>query len=189
MNLLHYLTRLPRACSAAVLVDGRLAPQDAVEGARIGRMAGNEVHARFEMENGLFAYFDSIVRAGDDQVGFGLQLIGTEGIIDLRVDREPLARLCPGSPFPPKAKATQWLAITTAGAGQPEPLEQMPRQVASHWSAGTDLLESIAQDRQPLCGAADAAVTIEMITAVAQSHLQGARRIEWPLASRDNPWA
>ncbi len=31
-------------------------------------MAGNEVHARFEMENGLVAYFDSIANAGNAAV-------------------------------------------------------------------------------------------------------------------------
>jgi predicted dehydrogenase len=190
MNLTHYFAGLPKSCSALVLVDGRPATlQDAVDGAEgIGRMAGNEIHARYEMQNGVTAYFDSIARAGTKAAGFGLQIIGTEGIIDLRIDREPLAHLRPGNPFQPDAAASRWIPISSRGIGQPEVIENLGHRVANHWLAGEDLVQSLAEARSPLCSAEEAAVTIEMITAVSTSHLQQGARIPWPLVSRTNPW-
>ena len=190
MNLVNYFAGRPKSCSALVLVDGRPATlQDASDGAEgIGRMAGNEVHAHYEMENGLSAFFDSIAGAGTKAAGFGLQIIGAEGGIDLRIDREPLAHLRSGNPFQPEAADSRWIPVSSRGVGQPEVLEDLGKRVANHWLAGEDLLQSLTESRSPLCSADEAATTIEMITAVSASHLQHGARISWPLVSRTNPW-
>jgi len=190
VNLVHFFAGRPKACSASVLIDGRLATRaDAIQGAEgIGMMAGNEVHARFEMENGLSTFFDSIAKAGNAEAGFGLQIVGTEGVIDLRIDREPLAHIRRGSPFNPVSDATPWLPVSTGGIDVPEPIENLGQDIAKHWLPGRDLLDAVEKDRQPLCSAADAAITIEMIAAVSASHLQNGARIEFPLISRTNPW-
>ncbi len=190
VNLVHFFAGRPKSCSATILVDGRLATRaDAIPGGEaIGLMAGNEVHARFEMENGTPAFFDSIVKAGNAAAGFGLQIIGTEGVIDLRIDREPLAQLRRGSPFHPVTETQAWVPISSGGIDVPEPIEKLEQQVSRHWLAGHDLLQAIEENRAPLCSASDAAITIEMITAVSTSHLQNGARVELPLPSRDNPW-
>jgi predicted dehydrogenase len=189
-NLVHFFAGKPKACSANVLIDGRQATRaDATPGAEgLGLMAGNEVHARFEMENGLYAFFDSIAKAGNAAAGFGLQIIGTEGVIDLRVDREPLAHIRRGNPFQPTSLANAWLPITSGGIDVVEPIEKLGQEVAKHWRPGRDLVQAITTNREPLCSARDAATTIEMITAVATSHLQNGARVELPLTARDNPW-
>ena len=101
MNLMHYFGGQPLACTATVLQGGKPATradvQDGAEG--VGPLAGNEVHARYEMERGVPAFFDSVQNAGDKAAGFGLQLIGTQGVIDFRVDKEPFAYLLPGRVF------------------------------------------------------------------------------------------
>ncbi len=190
VNLVHFFAGNPKSCSANILIDGRPATRaDATPGSEgIGLMAGNEVHARFEMENGLIAYFDSIAKAGSAAAGFGLQIIGSEGVIDLRIDREPLAHIRRGSPFLPSASATIWQPISSGGIDVAEPIEKLGQDIAKHWRPGRDLLHSIASDREPLCSAQDAATAIEMITAVATSHLQNGARVELPLSSRENPW-
>jgi len=53
------------------------------------------------MDSRVPFHFDSIQEAGDPKVGFGLQLIGTKGIIDIRVGQTPPAHLLPRSPFQP----------------------------------------------------------------------------------------
>jgi predicted dehydrogenase len=191
VNLVHFFAGNPKSCSASVLMDGQQATRaDAVPGSEgIGLMAGNEVHARFEMENGLFAYFDSIAKAGNAAAGFGLQIMGTEGVIDLRIDREPLAHIRRGSPFQPTPSATAWLPISSGGIDVAEPIKNLGQDVAKHWRPGRDLLQAIASNQEPLCSARDAAITIEMISAVATSHLQNGARVELPLSSRENPWA
>jgi predicted dehydrogenase len=189
-NLVCYFAGKPIACSASVGLNGRPAKKsDAVPGAEgIGLMAGNEVHARFEMENGLVAYFDSIAKAGKTAAGFGIQIIGTEGVIDFRIDREPLAHIRLGNPFQPTTDPNAWIPISTAGIGKPEPIPNLGSDIAKHWLPGRDLIQSIEQDRQPLCNDNEGKTTIEMITAVSCSHLQNGRRIDLSEISRTNPW-
>jgi hypothetical protein len=141
------------------------------------------------MENGNVAFFDSIAKAGNAAAGFGLQIIGTQGIIDLRIDREPLAHIRRGSPFQPVSEAKAWIPISSGGVGVPEPIKNLGQDIARHWLPGRDLLAAIQDDRLPLCSATDAATTIEMITAVSASHLQNGSRVELPLLSRNNPWS
>ncbi|MDZ4849929.1 MAG: Gfo/Idh/MocA family oxidoreductase [Pirellulaceae bacterium] len=190
VNLVHYFAGPPKACSGTVLIDQRPAKQgDAMPGAEgIGLMAGNEVHARFEMTNGVPAFFESIVKAGTVAAGFGLQIIGTEGTIDLRIDREPLAHIRRGSPFLPTAEVQSWEIVSSHGIGIVEPIENLGPRVAKHWLPGEDLIQAINDDRQPLCSGEDGATTIEMATAVSTSHLQNGARIELPHNSRTNPW-
>ena len=64
--------------------------REAAEGE--GPVAGNELHARFEMQRGVPVFFDSLRDAGNREAGFGLQLVGTQGIVDLRFDKQPFAR-------------------------------------------------------------------------------------------------
>jgi predicted dehydrogenase len=188
-NLATYFMGAPRSCSASVTQDGTPVSREHVaEGAEgISHLAGNAVHARFEMSNGLPLYFDSMVNAGDKAAGFGLQFIGTEGVIDLRIDQEPLIHLRPGNPFNPKLPPQPWQAITTAGPGQPEPIPGLGKELSSHRSAVRDLIESIENDRAPLCDPAAGLETMEMICAVFESHRHQGRHSPFPLETRVNP--
>lgn len=190
-NLMHYFGGKPLACSAALLQAGRpVTSADVKEGDEgVGLIGGNEVHARFEMERGVPAFFDSIQNAGKREASFGLQLVGNQGIIDLRVDREPLAHLVPGNPFQPAKEPRPWIPISSAGAGQPEPIADLARQISSHARAAQDLMAAVREDRQPLCSAQDGRLTVEMISAVFESHRLNGRRITFPLQTRHNPLA
>ncbi len=191
LNLGVFLAGKPLACSAVVLQDNR--PVTAAEVNRdkadFGPIAGNAVHARFDLEAGVPFYFDSVQEAGDPKAGFELLLIGTKGLIDIRVDQTPLAHLVPGNPFQPTKEPRPWIPITTAGPGEPEPIADIGKQVMSHARGALDLIAAIQQNRPPLCGAADGRVTVEMITAVLESHKQAGRRIPFPIETRENPFA
>ncbi|HVJ44888.1 MAG TPA: Gfo/Idh/MocA family oxidoreductase, partial [Luteolibacter sp.] len=178
----------PVACSSVLMKDGKPAVKaDVVEGKEgIGPVAGNELHARFEMQSGIPFYFDSIANAGTKEANFGLQLIGTKGIIDLRVDQEPLVHLCEGNPFVPSG-TRQWVPITTAGAGVAEPIEGLGRQMATHLVPALDLISAIQENREPMCSAEDARWTIAMIFAVLESHVQGGKRVEMGALPKTNP--
>ena len=178
-------------CSATVLQDGRPITQaDLHEGDEgVGPLAGNEVHARYAMERGMPFFFDSVAKAGVAAAGFGLQLIGTEGVIDLRVDREPVAHLLAGSPFQPVAAPRAWVPITTGGVGKPEPVANLGKDRAGHLVAGRDLVAAVREGREPLCGPAQGAATVEMICAAFESHRRGGAGVELPLADRGNPLA
>ncbi|HBJ86275.1 MAG TPA: 3-chlorobenzoate-3,4-dioxygenase, partial [Verrucomicrobiales bacterium] len=186
-----FLAGKPLACSAAIMLDGKpVTPADVNrDKADFGPIAGNEVHARFDLDSGVPFYFDSMQEAGDPKVGFGLQLIGTKGIIDIRVDQTPLAHLCSGSPFHPGKEPRVWIPISAAGVGEPEPIADIGRQVMSHATGALDLIASMEQNRQPLCSAEDGRLTVEMITAVIASHVGGGERVNFPLAVKNNPLA
>ena len=189
LNLVHFFSGAPVSCTAAVLQDGRpITKADVKEGAEgAGPMAGNEVHARFETESGVPAFFDSVANAGVKNAGFGLHLIGTAGVIDFRMDTEPFAHILTGSPFQPVREPRAWTPISTAGIGKPEPIEALGKQVMSHATAGRDLIAAIREDRTPLCGPRDGRVIVEMISAVFESQRLNGARIPFPLTTRQAP--
>ncbi|MDR3403289.1 MAG: Gfo/Idh/MocA family oxidoreductase [Chthoniobacter sp.] len=191
LNVAAFFGGAPQSCTATLLQDGRAATKaDIKDGAEgVGLLAGNAVHARFEMERGMPVFFDSIANAGAKDAGFGLQLIGNKGIIDLRFDTEPLAHLLPGSPFAPGKDARTWTPISSAGAGQPEPIADVKEQVSSHLLPARDLIAAMREDRAPLCSAADGRAVVEMIMAVFESHRLNGQRVTFPLATRQNPLA
>jgi predicted dehydrogenase len=189
LNLGTAFAGKPLACSATVLQDGRPGTRAEVkEGDEgVGPLAGNEVHARFDMEHGIPLFFDSVQKAGNASAGFGIQLIGTRGIIDLRTDKEPPAHLLAGSPFQPVKEPRAWIPVTTAGIGKPELIADLARLMSAHVIPGRDLIAAIREGREPLCSARDGAATVEMISAVFESHRLGGRRVTLPLQTRQNP--
>lgn len=190
-DLCRYFAGDAQTCSASMYADDRLAtPDDLFEGAEgVGLLAGNRLHARFEMASGVPMYFDSIQNAGTRSAGFGLQLVGNAGVIDLRIDRHPLAHLCKGNPFRPSDQPRTWLPITSGGVNVAEPIEKSGDLVSHHIYGAIDLIEAIDNDRPPLCSADDGAAIIEMIHAVFASHVQNAASVSLPLASREHAFS
>ncbi|PHQ32548.1 Gfo/Idh/MocA family protein [Rhodopirellula bahusiensis] len=189
LNLTHYLAGDPVSCSASLMQDGRLVePSDIREGREgLGLMAGNAVHARYQMKSGIVATFDSIANDGTENAGFGLRLIGSKGTIAIHIDKSPLAYLLPGNPFRTPTEPVAWIPITAAGIGQPEPRKDLRQMVEHHGFPARDLVTAIREDRQPLCDASQGRTTVEMVCAVLESHRQNGAVVPFPLKHRDNP--
>lgn len=168
-----------KACTASVYQSGHLITKadvkDGDEG--IGPLAGDEVHARFEMEDGLPFFFDSIKDARlkkpayDDPASFGLQIFGNAGVIDLRMDQEPFAWIQTGNEARKPVLADKDVA----------------KKVSSHEISGLDLIAAIREHRAPLCDAVHARHITEMISAVFESHRLNSQRVPMPLKTRVNP--
>ncbi len=154
----------PLSCESSVLKDGRpVSAADMVEGKEgIGHIAGNEVHARWIMESGVPVFFDSIAGAGGKDAGFGLHLIGTEGVIDLRMDTKPLAHFLEGNPFRPVTEPRAWIPVSSAGIGVAEPDPGAVAAAMDHTLAARDLIASITGNREPLCSATDGVAVVRM---------------------------
>jgi len=193
LNLATCFGGTPETCSAALLQDGRrVTAADVVEGPEgLGLLAGNEVRARYRLKGGVTAYFDSIANDGTRNAGFGLQLIGSEGILSLRCDRNPLAHLVPGNPFLPTNRSRPWIPVTPAGLGK----EATPAQekeltdVRQHVLPVRDLIAACEEGREPLCGLDEGALTVEMICGTFVSHRERSRAVRFPLAHRGNALA
>ena len=191
LNLICYFGGKPRTCSGVLLEDGRrVTAADVRPGNEaLGPLAGNEVHARYLMSGGMTAYFDSIANDGTRNQGFGLQIIGSEGVVDIKSDRHPLAHWIAGNPLEPTGDGRPWIPITSAGPGKPEPRDDLVEKISHHVGVVEDLLAAIRDDRQPLCSMHDGATTVEMICGVFESHRQQSRAVEFPLKERGNPLA
>jgi hypothetical protein len=191
LNLIDYFGGPAKSCSAVMLQDGKpVTATDVAEGNEaLGPLAGDEVHARYVLDKGIIATFDSIANDETKGHGFGLQIVGSAGIVNIRCDRNPLAHFSPGNPFEPTGEPRPWIPVTAAGLDQPESDEQKKQvaEVHNHVAPVRDLIASCAaEDRQPLCDAQAARRTVEMVTAVFESHRQDGKAVSFPLAERGN---
>lgn len=185
-NLMHHFAGPPKSCSAVMLQDGRrISAADVHPGNEgVGPLAANEVHARYQMGNGVTAYYDSIANDGTNKNGYCLQIIGSEGIVAIHIDRNPLAHFLPGNPYDIPQQPVAWIPITAGGLGKPDPDPDLTKGVANHVVAVRDLIDAVENDREPLCSAADGSVTVEMICAVFESHRRNSESISFPLQER-----
>ena len=188
LNLMAYFGGQPTSCSATMLQDRRRVSHVDVHGGAegLGPLAGNELHARYLMQRGIVGYFDSVANDGTKNFGFGLQLIGSEGIIHIQCDALPLAYLIPGNPFRPSDEPRPWLPITSAGLGVEEPIKGLKQRLYSHVMPAEDLIAAIREDRLPICDAHQAALTVDMISAVFESHRLAGQSVAIPLKQRDH---
>ena len=191
LNLAAFFAGRPIACSATAFEKGRWAVSadvhEADEG--LGLIVGDEIHARFEMESGIPVFFDSKKNAGDKTVNFGLQIVCTGGILDLRIDTEPLVQVLRGNPFKPRSDPRAWIPVSSAGLGKAEPIATIREQVAGHLRPAQDLIQAMETGKPTLCGPEDGLVTVEMIQAIFASHRMDGARIPLPLTNRGNALA
>ncbi len=189
LNIALCFTGRPMACAGTLLTGGRPATKaDLHEGGdAIGKVAGDALHARIDTATHVPIFFDSRKGTGVPSAGFGLQLIGTEGVIDLRMDETPLAQLLAGNPFRPVKSPRAWTPITSGGLGVPDPIPEVARLVSSHELAARDLHAAIRERRAPLCSIDDARTLVELTMATFESHRRGGARVELPFGGTGNP--
>ncbi len=185
MNLMQHFGGEPQWCFARVLVDDRpMTLRDVQPGPEgIGPLAGDTVQAMYGMPEGVTAYFGSERNAAGGR--FGVQLFGSKGVLELLTGYLPQAWFLPDPSWSPGRSGKQWLPISSAGVGKPEPLKDGGLH-AGNVAACRDLLAAIEEDRQPECSVYEAQATVEMIAAVFASHLAG-KPLDLPLADRAHP--
>ncbi len=189
VNLMHHFGGTPTSCAATILHEGRLATRDDVrDGAEgLGPLVGTEIHARWLFPNGVTGSYTTLRNDGSNKSGYGLQLVGTRGTLQLLIDKDPFAWLWPGNPFDPAQRSTERIPVSSAGVGRPEPHPETVASVANHRVAVDDLIAAVQEQRAPLCSAQDGATTVEMICGVFASFAAGGGQIALPLARRTHP--
>jgi predicted dehydrogenase len=186
MNLMHTIGGDPNWCFASVEQDGQPVSKEHVrEGNEgIGPLAGDTVRAMYGLPDGVTGYFGSHRNAGGSPPRFGVQIFGSQGVIEILTGYLPDAHFLPDPSWSPGRSSAKWIPISSAGVGKPEPLTGDNH--TGNLVACRDLIDAIEQDRLPECNVLEGRMTVEMIAAVFESHLAGGP-VKIPLKSRRNP--
>jgi hypothetical protein len=193
MDLMRYLAGDARWCYGRVAVTERrevrpVARADVRDGAEgIGPLAGDHITAVFGFDRGVVGQFSShrANRRDNEPDRFGLQILGSRGVIQLTTGSLPPAYFLPDPGWFPGRSRAPWQEITSAGLGRQEPLRDGGLGQGNVWIV-RDLMEAIERDRQPKGSMYDGRAALEMILAVYESHrLRGAAAL--PLRNRRHP--
>lgn len=177
-------------CQARIRANGR-APRldDARESPadRVGPVVGDEIFAHFAMASGVNVTFRS--RAGLEKAAgpFGLEIIGTRGVIRVHSGAEPEIFLLaqPNREDPTRQEIwTRW----TGGVAPAEEagIDGLTGYDAAHRRVVRDWLQSIDEQREPLSSGQRALHAIEMAHGVFQSGLEE-RKVDFPMFRRAHP--
>ena len=188
-DLVHAIAGAPESCSAELRIGGRLVEKSDIKPGNegLGPLAGDEVHARWKMKNGWTSTFDSIRGHGIKTANFGLQIVGNQGVIDLRCDREPFAHMREGCPWLPESKTEPWVPISSQGIGKPETIP-ISQTVQNHKSALINLIDSVEKNHSPLCGLEEGISTVRFVQSIFASHVENGRIVRFPLKFRKHPF-
>jgi len=187
MNLIHAIGGEPKWCFAPMEQDGHpVTKADVAPGNEgLGPLAGDTVHAVYGLDEGRTATFDSVRGAGTGRPSrFGLQILGSGGIIEILTGYLPQVWILQDPAWSPGRSAKQWQPVSSAGIGQPEPIQGDTR-LLGNITACRDLIQAIRDDRQPVCDVYQGRCTVEMVNAVFDSHRTGGP-VKFPLKTREN---
>jgi predicted dehydrogenase len=188
LDMVHVLGGYPEWCFARMTQDDRpVTKDDMVEGGDgIGVIAGNAVQAMWGMPGGATTYFGSHREMRGQPSRFALQILGSEGILEIREGTMPPVKYLADSSWSPGMSGKEWQDVSSAGIGEPEPLKGRHYETR-HGLAILDLLDAIENDRRPACDARASRAVTEMILSVYESHRQNAP-VSFPLESRVHPF-
>ena len=187
LNMMQVFAGAPISCFGALMKNGRpITKNDVVEGNEgLGPLAGDAVHAVYQFPNSIQGYFASRRAQEGRPSRFALQIFGSKGVVEYLTGYLPVVSFLPDPSWSPGRSSAKWQKVTSAGPGKPEPLRTAGLP-AGNVAAINDLIASIEQDRQPLCGVYDGRSIIEMIMAVFESQRLG-KPVAFPLENRKHP--
>lgn len=155
----------------------------------LGPLAGDEIHAEYTFKDSrVRGYFSSVRNRGGSPSRFGLQIFGSQGIIDFYTNYLTPAFILRDSSWSPGRTDKKWEPISSNGIGQPERLPNAGPH-GGNMATVLDLVSAIEQDRPTRCNIEDARASQEMILGVFESHRQGGNPVTFPLENRKHPLA
>lgn len=188
LDLMSHFGGDPQTSYATVWQAGRpIGKEDVQPGNEgIGPLAGDEVHATYRLKSGATGYFDSVRGTRGTPTRFGLEIYGSEGILQLHnTGHLPEIHFLPDSSWSPGRSGLQWVEVTSAGVGKRERLPNDGLH-GGNVRAVKDLIASVKEDRQPVSNIYEARTATEMIVAVFESQRVGGP-VRFPLENRQNP--
>jgi predicted dehydrogenase len=187
MDLMRLFGGDPAWCFGTVTQKGKpITKGDVIEGPEgLGPLAGDAVGAMYGMPNSATGYFSSHRNASGKRPRFGLQIMGSDGILELTTGYLPSVKYLPDPAWSPGQSGAKWEGVTSAGLGKPEPLTDDKGHSANRVCV-LELLAAIRDNRQPNGSIYDARAATEMIVAVFESQRVGGP-VKFPLETRKNP--
>jgi hypothetical protein len=187
MDLIRLFGGDPTWCFGNVTKMGKPITQgDVAEGPEgLGPLAGDAVSAMYGLPGAATAYFSSQRNTSGRRPRFGLQIFGSEGILELTTGYLPSLKYLADPSWSPGQSGAKWENVSSAGLGKPEPLTD-GKDLAANRQCALELLASIRENRQPSGNIYDARAATEMIVAVFESQRRGGP-VRFPLENRQNP--
>jgi predicted dehydrogenase len=172
----------PISCSASVTVRGRpITKADVRKGREPMLVAGDTVRAQFLFPKNIACTWQSVTAGNGWNVGprgaerWGFHIFGTKRILAYYSLSEPLFY---DSPFlGHDTIRSEWQPLPQPRNWPPAPHET---------DLVRDLIRCIETGQNPLCSGRDGRWTVEMLSAVYESH-RLVRPVEFPLKNRVNP--
>jgi predicted dehydrogenase len=157
--------------------------RDGAEG--IGPLAGDEIHAMYRLGKTMMGCFSTQrVKHGASR-RFGLQILGTKGILTMTTGTLPEIWYLEDPSWQPGRSRAQWKKITSAGIDKPETLSDSRHHLGNCLIA-RDLIHAIESNTRPKGSIYDGRAALEMILAVYESHRLGTP-VRLPLKNRRHP--
>jgi len=167
---------------AATLADAKESPTD-----KVGPVVGDDIFASFAMDSGVNVTFRSRVGLEKAAGPFGMEIIGTRGIVRLNSGFAPTISLLNEPSRSATTRVENWQDWTGGVDPATEAaFEGLTGYDASHRRVVRDWLQAIAENREPLGSGERAMKAIEMAHGVFQAGLEG-KRVEFPLVKRTHP--
>lgn len=176
----------PSWCSGTVLYENRLASvADAMEAKQLspndrdsGLVAGSRAFADYGFASGAVGELRFTDYKPTMNANYGVDLLGTEGQLAVRVGGGALSESLWHLPRPMEGSPSQlsdWRSVPLERVV--EPMEAMYRGIAT----------AIREDVPPPCDGAVGRSALEMILAIYASHIEEGRRVPLPLTDRRHP--
>ena len=166
----------------AVLADGKESPSD-----KVGPVVGDDIFAHLAMKSGINVTFRSRVGLEKAAGPFGMEIIGTKGIVRLNSGFAPGISLLPNPDREATTRVENWQTWTGGVDPATETtFEGLTGYDASHRRAVRDWLDAIRDSREPLASGERALKAIEMAHGIFAAGLSG-ERVAFPLVRRTHP--
>ena len=178
-NMMRYFAGDVAWMSAHVTIDGReITLDDAHEaGEPIGLVAGDCINSYLAFKSGVSGFFDTRKdQTGGSGARYGMQIIGSDGIISLRGDSASNGAIYPYPVWPATDASHKWEKLDLSR----HPLYSGNELVI------IDLMDAVEHDREPICSGSDGVAAVEMALGAYESQLTG-KRVALPLSNRKHP--
>ena len=178
-NLMRFFAGEVAWMSSHVRVEGRELEVGDIRhpGEPVGPVAGDCINSYFAFVSGVVGSFDSRRYEEGGGARYGMEIVGSEGILSLRGGAGGDLRIYPHPIFLPANIEQQW-----------QPLEEVIEQQlpSGNQRAIVDLIAAIEEDRKPISSDRDAVAALEMILGAYESQITGAR-VSMPMSQRRHP--